>query len=352
MKKDLEIVTVYLIIRRIVNQHVPMATILQFLDKKVRLTSMDLKRHQRIRRYKLIDEIINDSSIEKPQEMQISSKKSTNVMPVTHETTVPTPPPDVVAAVFQEETFEQDQSPQQQNAILLDIVIAILKLKKLDDTDEYIDINPNVKCLPATVDGLTDRFNQLFTQHGKHEHRNELVFLLDEVLRQDGINRDEYAQLNNMLAESLDEEDDDDEEERESTKDDLTTMEDETREGKLKKLIRLTVECLTQHDKKELLELIKEFRKDVGEDFLDTVLELEELVDVYLLDEFIDSESVLTKIDKLRRMLDNSAAIPKSNQHRLHILLDDINQNRYRVQTILKRLADADDVEHLSFTLK
>ena len=44
-------------------------------------------------------------------------------------------------------------------------------------------------------------------RQGKHEHRNELVFLLDELFRQDGINRDEYAQLNNMLAESLKSED-------------------------------------------------------------------------------------------------------------------------------------------------
>ena len=86
-----------------------------------------------------------------------------------------------------------------------------------------------------------------------------------------------------MLAESRDE-DDDDEEEIESTKDESTTMEDETREGKLKKIIRSTVEYLIQHDQKELLELIKEFRKDVGEDFLiDTVRELIELVDVLLI---------------------------------------------------------------------
>ena len=57
----------------------------------------------------------------------------------------------------------------------------------------------------ATVSGLTDRFNQLFKEfvrQGKHQ----LVFLLDEVLRQDGINRHEYAQLNNMVAESLESE--------------------------------------------------------------------------------------------------------------------------------------------------
>ena len=52
------------------------------------------------------------------------------------------------------------------------------------DTDESIDITdikPNVKFLPATVDGLAGRFNQLlkeFMQQGKLEHRNEFVFLL------------------------------------------------------------------------------------------------------------------------------------------------------------------------------
>ena len=56
---------------------------------------------------------------------------------------------------------------------------------------------------------------QEFMQHGKHEHKNELVFLLDEFLQQDGINLEEYTQLNNMLVESVDE--DDDEEEVEST---------------------------------------------------------------------------------------------------------------------------------------
>ena len=64
---------------------------------------------------------------------------------------------------------------------------------------DITDIKQNVKFLQATVDGLADRFNQLFkefTRQGKHEHRNELVFLLGELLPQDGINRYEYARLN------------------------------------------------------------------------------------------------------------------------------------------------------------
>ena len=93
------------------------------------------------------------------------------------------------------------------------------------------------------------------------------------------------------------------------------------------------------------MELVNEFRKDVGDDFLDTVLELEELVDVYLLKEFLEKEPV-------RRKLEGLAAIPKSKQHRLKMLLDDIAQNRYRVQSIFKRLADAGGEEQLPFTLE
>ena len=79
------------------------------------------------------------------------------------------------------------------------------------------------------------------------------------------------------------------------------------------------------------------------------VQELEEPIDVHLLEEFLDGEAILTKIDELRRKLDSSA---KSKQQRHHILLNDINQSHHRVQTILKCLAGAEGEEHLSFTLK
>ena len=69
--------------------------------------------------------------------------------------------------------------------------------------------------------------------------------------------------------------------------------------------------------------------------------ELEELVDVYLLEEFLEKEPIRIKIDE---------AILKSKQHSLNILLDDIAQNRHRVQTFLRRMADADGEE--AFNLK
>ena len=92
---------------------------------------------------------------------------------------------------------------------------------------------------------------------------------------------------------------------------------------------------------------MNEFRKDVDEDFIDTVLELEELVDVYLLEEFLEKEPIMIKIDEVRKTLKGSAAILKSKQNKL---LDGIAQNRHRVQTMLMRMADADGEE--AFTLK
>ena len=63
-----------------------------------------------------------------------------------------------------------------------------------------------MKFLPDTVEGLQRRFHEFykaFTRQRKHDHSNKLMFLLDELLRKDGINWEEYIQLNNILAESL-----------------------------------------------------------------------------------------------------------------------------------------------------
>ena len=63
-------------------------------------------------------------------------------------------------------------------------------------------------------------------------------------------------------------------------------------------------------------------------------------------------EKIKTLIQSTVEYLIQGSAIPKSKQHRLKMLLDDIAQNRYRVQSILKRLADAEGEEQLSFTLE
>ena len=58
--------------------------------------------------------------------------------------------------------------------------------------------------LPDTIEGVRDRFNKLyveFMRHNKHEHTNELVFFLDEMLRHGATTPTEYTQLNTSLTE-------------------------------------------------------------------------------------------------------------------------------------------------------
>ena len=61
--------------------------------------------------------------------------------------------------------------------------------------------------LPDTIEGIQDRFNELyveFLRKEKHENQNELQFLLDEMLRQGAIDPTEYTQLNTRLTEAED----------------------------------------------------------------------------------------------------------------------------------------------------
>ena len=53
-------------------------------------------------------------------------------------------------------------------------------------------------------------------------------------------------------------------------------------EEQINKLIQSTLEFLISHDEKETLDLFKEFKDDVDEDFINDVYKLEELRDKYL----------------------------------------------------------------------
>ena len=68
-----------------------------------------------------------------------------------------TPPSEVVAAVFQEEPSSEIESPSRTKG-------DIIGYSEDSESDESIDINPNVKFLPATVEGLRKRFHELYTR--------------------------------------------------------------------------------------------------------------------------------------------------------------------------------------------
>ena len=202
--------------------------------------------------------------------------------------------------------------------------------------DEKMDSDEDrrtVKFLPSTLEGLSKRFNELLQEYnldGKYEHRNELVFLLDEMLRQEGINREEYEKLNNEIGSIAS---------REGNQ-----MEDENVE-------KSTVKAIIQYDVKELKDLLKEFKEDLKEEYTDTLLKIEELVDLFDDDSFIDDESVLEKIFHQLNKLDESN-LKKSKLLRFRMLSKDIERNRFRVKEILTRFKDGSDDSHTLSMLK
>ena len=219
-----------------------------------------------------------------------------------------------------------------------------------DDSDSIDDVMPKGEdmekkieefSLSDTTEGVCDRFNELyveFMRHNKHEHTNELMFLLNEMLRQGAITPTEYTRLNTSLTEAADLRIDEAEKEEDSN--------DEERN-----IMKPAVDYIIQHDKEELLQLMEELKHEIDEEFMDIVLDIDKLLEIFFEEEFLDGEPIRPQIDELLNKLETSE-IPKSNQHRIKMLLDDINKNRYRVEQIIQRLMDAEDKDEMSTILQ
>ena len=187
--------------------------------------------------------------------------------------------------------------------------------------DENIDCGDNVKILPSTLDGLNERFNKLIREYSlekKYEHRNELVFLLDEMLRQNGISREEYEKLNNEIVAIASREKDD------------------------KNIEKSTVKIIIQHDVKEFKSLLDEFEGNSDEEFTDTLLKIEELFDLFIEDSFFEGKPLIDELNHQLDKLDESNLL-KSKLLRFRMLLKDIERNRFRVKEILTRFKDGSD---------
>ena len=154
------------------------------------------------------------------------------------------------------------------------------------------------------------------------------MFLLGEMLRHGFIDQSDYDEGVSSLDIDVPSESND-EEGSQSIMDDV------------KALTQSTLAYLTKHDKDELKELLEEYKDEAGEEYMDDILKLEELIDVFFGGDFIDGEPILPLIEEIMGRLEQSN-IAKSSQHRLEMLLNDIKNNRYRIYSILMRLNDAD----------
>ena len=89
------------------------------------------------------------------------------------------------------------------------------------------------------------------------------------------------------------------------------------------------------------MESVNEVQRD--EEIIDAVTELEELIAVYLEDEFLERESVAEKVHELLDKLSNSKHVQKSLLLKIKFLVNDIAKNRVRVREIVRRFNQAGD---------
>ena len=159
------------------------------------------------------------------------------------------------------------------------------------------------------------------------------------MLRQGAIDPTECTQLNTGLT----------------VKEDLTTDKEEKKETEEDKeeenMTNTAIQYLILHDKQELQDLMVEIKDEIDGEFEDVVLDIEKLLDIFFVEEFVDGEIVRPKINILLKQLESSN-IPKSKQHRIHMLLDDIEKNRYRVEQIFERLMDTENKDEMLHVLK
>ena len=119
-----------------------------------------------------------------------------------------------------------------------------------------------------------------FLRNGRYEHRNDLMFLLSEMLRRGFIDQADYekgvASLDVGISAVEGKEDEEDEKES---------------------LLQSTLNYSIKHDKDELKELLDEYKDEAGEEYTADILKLEELINVYFDAEFLDGEPILPMIE-------------------------------------------------------
>ena len=195
------------------------------------------------------------------------------------------------------------------------------------------DEDPRIEDMGYLAKELYNRFKTLhceFLKKGRYEHRNDLMFLLNEMVRRGFIDQKGYEKALATL--------------------DVVFNEEENADG-FKKLLHSTVSYMLAYDKKELRELLDEFEDVVEEEegYAEDISKLEKLVHTYFRKDFLDGEPILPMIEEILRRLEDSN-IAKSSQQRFKTLLKDVENNRYRVHSVLTRLKEVEedrDIKHV-----
>ena len=186
---------------------------------------------------------------------------------------------------------------------------------------------------------MKDRFNHLlieYTREKKSESGQELAILLDKMLDRGLVTAVEYSKLNSLIDVPLADEDEIA----------VPDKEEEEEVDEMSRIIKETVDYVIRQDKNELSDLLMELRDEVGGgEFLDALIDLELLAGKFLENEFEDNGAqLLPLIEEKRLALEASPASP-SKLLCVKILLDDLQNNRHRIQEIFQQIDDAEENE-------
>ena len=88
-----------------------------------------------------------------------------------------------------------------------------------------------------------------------------------------------------------------------------------------------------------------ELRDKVGDAFLDALYDLDLLAGKFLENEFEGNGAQLLPLIEERRLALEASTASSSTLHRVKILLDDLQNNRHRIQEIFQRIDDAEENE-------
>ena len=169
---------------------------------------------------------------------------------------------------------------------------------------------------------LYNRFKILhcqFLKKGRYEHRNDLMFLLNEMLRRGYIDQKDYEKG----VATLD-------------------VEFKIEEEGFEQLLHSTLSYLLAYDKEELRGLMKEFKEDGEEENEEEIGKLEKLVYTFFNEDFLHGKPILPMIEEIMSALESSS-IAKSSMQRLRSLLNHITNTRYRVKSVMERVKNATD---------
>ena len=209
-----------------------------------------------------------------------------------------------------------------------------------DDQEQHIE----KQMILDDDDELEDRFNHLlieYTRENKSESGQELAMLLDIMLDRGLVTAVEYSKLNSLIAPPPAA----DEGETEASDKEEEEEKEEEAKDEMSRIVKETVDFVIRLDKEELSGLLMELRDEVGGgEFLDTLIDLDLLSGKFLENEFDDGVLLLPLIEEKLLALEASPTSP-SKLLRMKILLDDLQNNRHRIQEIFQRIDDAEENE-------